>query len=156
MADKLTQPQVAALTGVSPRRIRQIAQEDDSFPAYADGYECAEVGDWLRRRALESVGVVDEGDVPDIQAERAKLTKAQRQIEEMKRAELEGELVRVSLVERFCADVAAAVKAKIRAAGTKLAPRLSAAMTTLEAKAIIDKAHDEALAELSREFRRGT
>lgn len=155
MIAKLTQPQVAALAGVSPRRIRQITQEDDSFPAHDEGYSCAEVGDWLRRRTLESVGVVDDGEVPDITAERAKLTKAQRQIEEMKRAEIEGELVRMSLVVKFLADVSAAVKAKVRGAGTKLAPMLVNQSSVVEIKDIIDKSHDEALGELSREFQSG-
>lgn len=152
MTAKLTQSQVAALVGVTARRIRQISQEDQTFPDCDNGYECAEVGEWLRKRALEECGITDDNDGLDLTKERARLTKAQREIAELNKQELDGQLVRVTQVSRFWANSVIAFKSKVRGSATKLAPMLAPAMTPLEVQKILEETHDEALAELSRDF----
>jgi phage terminase Nu1 subunit (DNA packaging protein) len=152
MSSKITQPQFAALVGVSPRRLRQISQEDDAFPQHNKGYLCEEVGEWIRARERESLGIGDDGSIPDFTAEKAKLTAEQRKLAELNRKEQEGELLRRDDVDRFISSMIVAAKAKLGSARSKLAPILAPSLGEAEVADYLKKIHDEAISEISRKL----
>lgn len=99
----LTQPQAAALLGVTPRRLRQIELEDAAVArelteaGKPQGYPVEPFGRWLRARWMAEVGADKGGEVYDKQVEHARLLHHQANIaaldEEVKRKTLIPEAV---------------------------------------------------------------
>ena len=64
--ETLTQPQAAALLGVSARRLRQRDSEENPPPKDAAGrYPCKLYGEWLKRDWRRGLGVTDDGTAYD-------------------------------------------------------------------------------------------
>lgn len=148
----LSQKQAAELSGITARRLRQLDGESNPPPKDANGnYPPRAFGDWLRQRYADQMGVVKDGVVIDYNAERARLTKAQADNEELKTLQTQGELVSANKVSQFFADTATAVKNRLRSLPTKVGPRVKG-MNAQEATAEIRAGVDEALSELGRRF----
>jgi terminase small subunit / prophage DNA-packing protein len=87
-------------------------------------YDTVEVIDWLIRRSLEKVVVGDDGEAINYEAERARLTKAQANHEELKVEVLKGELIRAEVVERVQGGMVSSFRARCLSLPTKAAPQL--------------------------------
>lgn len=113
----LTQPQAAALLGVSPRRLRQIELEDAtvarelSEAGKPQGYPTEVFGRWLRARWMKEAGADREGEVYDKQIEHARLLHHQANI-----AALDEEVKKKTLIpEHVVLDRWQGIAANIRA-----------------------------------------
>lgn len=118
----LTQDQAAELAGLSARRLRQLAGDDDPPPVGAAGYPCAEFGVWLKRRNLEGIGFDVDGEICDYEAERARLTKAQADKAELELGKMKREMLPMQEVLEFWQMRLVAMRAKLLALPTKFAP----------------------------------
>ena len=146
----LTQSQAAELVGLTARRLRQLADEGQGPAQTASGqYEARELGRWFRQRLMSELGVADDGQVYDYEAERARLTKAQADKTELEAAELAGHLVRVDEVEVEWSRMLGSVRSRLLSLPTKAAPRARTALNDEEAAALIEAEILEALQELS-------
>lgn len=146
----LTQEQAAEVVGLTARRLRQLADEGNG-PAQTSGgqYEAREIGRWFKQRLLAELGVAQDGQVYNFEAERARLTKAQADKTELEAAELAGHLARVEDVETEWGRMFGAMRARLLSLPTKAAPRARVALNDEEAAAVIEAEVLEALQELS-------
>lgn len=118
----LNQDCVAALAGVSARRIRQLEKEDKGPARLPDGgYDAETIGRWLRQRVLDEIGIADDGEAYDYNAERARLTKHEADIAEMKSAELRGLLIRAEAVKACWQGVIGAARSRLMGLPVKVA-----------------------------------
>lgn len=111
----LTQAQVAAILGVTARRIRQMHQEGKGPTQNADGqYDEELFGQWLRAQAADTSGGYN------YEAERARLTHEQANKTALENSELRADLVRMTVVESYWASLGAACRAKLVSVPSKL------------------------------------
>lgn len=88
-------------------------------------YSTEEVIDWLIRRELSrAVGADPNGELINYEAERARLTRAQANHEELKVEVLRGELIPSDTVERVQGAMVSAFRARCLSIPTKAAPQL--------------------------------
>ena len=125
----LTQPQAAALVGVTTRRINQIANEGDPPPAVQDkhgrvlAYPCTDFGKWLRARWARDAGVTSNGEIFDEKLERARLNHHQANIAALNEAERRSELLPAETVTAIGAAMVTAARAQVLAVHSKIRQR---------------------------------
>ena len=145
----ITQEVAAEIAGVTTRHLRRITKEPNGPQQNPDGsYPAADFGKWLSRRAVAGLGVANDGTVYDFNAERARLTHHQANVEGLKEQQLRGDLIPRELVATYWQSIVASVRARLLALPGKIAHVALAAKTLSE----VDKAARvqvyEALAEL--------
>jgi len=101
----------------------------------------------VRRRAPEPPPLYDE-EFLDLNQERARLARAQREKTELENAEKRGELVHRTHMAAVMGRALTAFRARLLAASSKLAPRVNPGNPNL-ARDLIDRELNEALAELA-------
>jgi phage terminase Nu1 subunit (DNA packaging protein) len=111
-------------------------------------YDTVEVIDWLVRRTLEKVVIGDDGETIVYEVEKARLTKAQANHEELKVEVLKGDLIRSEVVERVQGGMVSSFRARCLSLPTKAAPQLLGLDETAIETALTDYIY-EALEELS-------
>ena len=142
----LTQQQVAALRGVTDRRLRQLHEEGSGPPRMATGeYDEAEVGRWLRAVAAEQAGTYN------YEAERARLTHEQANKVALEVAELRGDLVRCSEVGPYWSDMVAGMRARLVALPSKLSALIADVIVRGKLQAQSEALVHEALAEIEKD-----
>ena len=136
--DMLTRDQAAAVCGVTVRTLSRYASRSDSplVPAQAGGhgkptlYCPRAVGDWLQAEALRKLEQqAGHQDAIDFHHERARLTRAQAEGQELKNKVARGQHARVELLTyalgKLCSQISAGLEtlpAKIK----RMQPKLSA------------------------------
>lgn len=149
MPEIITRAQAAELAGVSERRMFQIDKEGDPPPRDANGkYAAREYGAWLKRRALSGMVSVN-GEVLDLDAERARLAKEQADRTAMENAERRQHLVDVNLVADWWVKIITTAKQRLLGLPTKIAPLVIGCKTIPQAKDVIENNIHEILHELS-------
>ena len=122
----LNQGDIAALAGLTTRRIRHLESEGSAPDRLPDGsYSCEAVGKWLRDRILSELGVANDGKAYDYEAERARLTKAQADRTELEVRELRAELVRMPVVEQHWQSMVASARARLLALPSRIAAQIA-------------------------------
>ena len=122
MTQALTQQQAAVLAGLTTRRLQQLDKAGEGPARKANGsYPLAEMRTWIRDRILAEIGVANDGEAYDYNAERGRLTKAQADKTELEVAELQGSLIRVQAVIQHWQTKIAGVRAKLLTLPSKLA-----------------------------------
>lgn len=111
-------------------------------------YDTSEVIAWLVRRELEKVVIGDDGEAIIYEVEKARLTKAQANHEEIKVQILKGEVIPSDVVERVQGGMVSAFRARSLSIPTKAAPQLVGLDEVECEAALMDYVH-EALEELS-------
>jgi terminase small subunit / prophage DNA-packing protein len=111
-------------------------------------YDTSEVIAWLVRRELEKVVVGDDGEAIVYEVEKARLTKAQANHEELKVEVLKGELIRAEVVERVQGGMVSAFRARCLSLPVKASPQLVGLDESAIESALADYVY-EALEELS-------
>lgn len=147
----ITTAELAKLLGVSEQAVRDHAsrdvipklaknryERDAAVPAY-----CAH----LREVAAGRQG--EDPDAPDLTDERARLAKAQADAQEMKNAQMRGELLPREDVDAAVAAAFARVRARLIGIPAKVAPVVVTMESPAEAQAAVRDAVYEALRELS-------
>lgn len=143
--------QAAEILGVSTRRLYQIAKESDPPPKDSAGkYPCREFGQWIRNRHAVSLGVQNNGDVLDLNAERARLAKEQADKTAMENARLRGELVQVAAVRLLLEKILSAFRTRILSLPTRIATQVIGIKATAEARDLVEEHLQDALNDLSR------
>jgi phage terminase Nu1 subunit (DNA packaging protein) len=145
----LNSVQAAELTGITVQGMASISKSADPPPKGANGYDCREFGQWLKRRHLRGVGVDSTGIRYDYDAERARLTKAQADKTELEARELQGEMVVADAVIEEWARMLGALRARLLSIPSKTAPRARGAQSDEHASKLIEAEVLEALQELS-------
>jgi hypothetical protein len=139
--------QLVTLTGRDRRWITERFVEANLAPLEATRRE-----KWYPARpALEAIYHATDG--LDLTAERARLAKEQADAQELKNAELRGELIRGDDVDLFLLGLFGAFTQRVRAIPPKAAPEVRATKTDAEAEAQLTAFHDEALTELAEAAR---
>ena len=152
---QLTKAQLADLLDVTPRTLTTWQSEPD-FPAPErhgrtnryDGRACVQ---WWRAREIGRLIDGEDGELMDLNQERARLARAQTQRQMLLLSRERGE---VALVADVCEAVSAQfsnVRAHLLALPGKVAPLVHAAESPQEARTIIETAVHQALTELSSE-----
>lgn len=138
---------LARLFVLTPRRIQQLASEGIIPKGERGRYPLAPAiagyVTWLQKK------VSGETDSVDLTTQRARLAKEQADKTAMENAQLRGVLVHADDVIATWTTCAAAMRARMLAAPTKVAPMARAAATDAEAAAVIEAEVVEALEELS-------
>ena len=112
-----------------------MAHEDDPPPRGVEGgYNCKKYGEWLRRRAVAGLGVTNDGDIYDFQAERARLTHHQANKTRLEEYALNGKLIPAAQVEEEWLNRAMAMRAKLLSLPSKLATVAMSATSLREVK----------------------
>ena len=127
MTQALTQQQAAVLAGLTTRRLQQLDKAGEGPPRKAGGgYPLAEMRNWIRDRILAELGVANDGQAYDYNAERARLTKAQADKTELEVAELRGSVLHVETVVSHWQDTVVKVRSTLLALPTRLATAVAA------------------------------
>ena len=147
-----TRPQLATIFGKNPRTIAKWL--DDGMPVAVKGrggrasrYSLPQCVQWVLERELQARG--DEGEELKPQLERAKLDRKRREELELKIRVRRGELVEVDAVRAEYADLAAAVKARLRSIPDAVADQL-VGQAPAAVKVLLLGRIDDALRELAR------
>lgn len=146
--------ELAQILGKSERTL--TTWQKQGMPIHMDGtrgqenlYDTGDVIDWLVMREIEKLVVTGEdGTSINYEAERARLTKAQANHEELKVEVLKGELIKSDVVERVQGGMVSAFRARALSIPTKAAPQLVGMGEQEIESALTDFVH-EALEELS-------
>lgn len=146
----------AELAGILGRSERTLTTwQKQGMPIHVTGsrgqenlYDTEQVIDWLIRREVERLVVPGEDGPINYEAERARLTKAQANHEELKVKILEGEVIRADVVERVQGGMVSAFRARSLSIPTKAAPQL-VGLEEAEIEAQLTDYVHEALEELS-------
>jgi hypothetical protein len=140
--NRLSQEQLAKVHGTTARAIRNW--DAAGHPRNLDDtYSAAASIAWRIDRELHG-GL-------NLDGERAKLARAQREKAELDLRVRRGSLLERSDVVRDGQALVIAMRARIRAAGARIAPEISTPETHAKIRALIDATLDEALEEISDE-----
>lgn len=116
----------AGMLGVSGRRVAQIVRDGEGPPQSADGrFPPAEFGVWFRARVKRELGISDDGEAYDFQAERGRLTKYQADKTKLETEELRGDLIRSADVDEAWSAKAIEWRAKLLPFPSKIAQRIA-------------------------------
>lgn len=110
---------------------------------------CQESGNERRFDSLEALGALLAGERLDYTAERARLAKEQADAQELKNAELRGELLPRADHEEVVISLASAVALRLDALPSKAGPEVRATGSDAEAEAVLRTFLDEAAVELA-------
>lgn len=136
-APPLTKEQVAALLGLTGRRISEMARDGSGPPRNEDGsYPPERFGDWWRRR--EEVGSPD-----------ARIKRARAEREEIELAQLRGELVPLAGVVRHWQTMAAAMRNRLLTLPPTAAPVIAPTGKVADVQAKLERMVHEALDEIA-------
>jgi len=114
MTETITQLQAADIVGVTPRRMRQIDNEDTPPQRNGDGlYPCDAFGQWLRTRIEADFVTSSDGTIYDLEAERARLAHHQANLAAMEEEVKRKNLIPADVVESRWQSLAANVRAKL-------------------------------------------
>jgi hypothetical protein len=106
--------------------------------------------EWFaRRRMREAAGMGGLEKVLNLEQERARLACAQADKTELEVARLRLELIPADVVERVVTGMVQAFRSRILSIAPGLSPIVHAAESVLEVRAILSRAHEDALRELS-------
>ena len=124
--------ELAELMGKSERTL-STWMKDEGLPVHADGgrgrethFDTVSVFAWYAQRAvLKEIGEGSSGEAISYDAERARLTKAQADHEELKVRLLEGRVIPAETVERVQGAMVSNCRAKLLALPSKATPAVS-------------------------------
>lgn len=145
--------ELASILGKSERTL--TTWQKQGLPIHAAGtrgqenlYDTEQVIDWLIRREMEKILISDDGEAIVYEVEKARLTKAQANHEELKVEVLKGELIGADVVERVQGGMVSAFRSRCLSLPTKAAPQLVGLPESEIESALTDYVY-EALEELS-------
>lgn len=141
----MTQQQLANVLGCRPERVTHWVKSGMPQPAE----DSAQSVRWIIDQVLGQSGLAGQGgEQLTLEAERARLAKEQADGHELKNAELRGDLLRVDDVKMSMTRVLAALRSKLLALPSKIAPVLrSTAPDAFEEQ--LRSGIDDALTELA-------
>ena len=140
----ITRKQAARLLECTTRTLTRYASREDDplIPAQAGGhgkatlYDPATVGQWLIRRELAKLQEqAGHQDAIDYHHEKARLTRAQAEAQELKNKEMRGEVARVELISFALANVGGQISAILETLPSRI-KRLEPRLTSSDLEAI--------------------
>lgn len=150
---ELTRKQLAQLFEVSIRTITTW-QSDPAFPrptkkGGVNSYAAPAVLRWWRDREIAHLVEAEDGQMLDLDQERAKLAAAQRRRTEIEIARLDRELVDAAELKKQLSGAVVVVKGAIQAVPARLAPVLAAETDADETYRKLDEELNAALSALA-------
>ena len=120
--ETMNQIQAAALMGVTPRRMRQIDNEENPpIRDQAGQYPCKEFGEWMRSTWRQGLGFADDGSAYDYDSERARLTHHQANVAAQEDQTRQGQLIPAEVVKSTWCNLVANAKSKLLSLPHRLA-----------------------------------
>jgi len=114
------------LAAISVRHLYRLLREGNGPEALPNSlYPVEGVREWLKRRLLADVQVGSDGEVYNLDAERARLAKAQADKTELEVRELRGEMVRCDEVTETWSAMAGAMRSRMLSIPSKLAAKIA-------------------------------
>lgn len=149
-ADTLSPDQLAELIGVSKRRVFQLATEENPPPKDSAGkYPCDAAGKWIRARIIKELGVSQDGESYDLQAEKARLTFHQANISALEEEIKRKNVVPADVVKDHWESLVGNARAKLLNLPGRLASVTVGVATVQDAERQARDLINEALQELS-------
>jgi phage terminase Nu1 subunit (DNA packaging protein) len=149
----LTPAQLAELAGISQAAISQAAKTEDAPMRVQDGrrieYPCREAGEWLKRRHLRGIGVTEDGQVFDLDKEKARLTFHQANIAALEEQVKRKNLLPADQVKARWVEMQAAARARLLSIPSQMAGA-AYGREPAEIEKLATRLVQEALEELSR------
>lgn len=149
-AETLSSEQLAALIGVSTRRIFQLAKEENPPPKDSIGrYPPDKAGVWIRDRIISELGISANGESYDLQAEKGRLTFHQANIAALEEEIKRKNVIPADAVQAHWENMVANTRAKLLNLPSRLAAVSVGASTIQEAEQNARDLIYEALTEMS-------
>ncbi len=140
--ERLTPTELGEILKKKPDTVRRLLDRVGLEPVQEDGRG-------KRYDALEALSALFSSERLDLTAERARLAKEQADTQELKNAELRGELVPRGDHESVVISLASAVALRLDAIPSKATPEVRAAGSDAEGETILRTFIDEACTELA-------
>lgn len=149
-APTLSPEQLAALIGVSKRRIFQLAAEENPPQKDTVGrYPCESAGVWIRDRIIKQLGVSQTGEAYDLNAEKGRLTFHQANIAALEEEIKRRNVIPAEVVQNHWETMISNARAKLLNLPGRLAVGVTGASTLQDAERAARDLINEALKELS-------
>lgn len=153
MAASANVEQVAKALNVTVRRVNQLVHE--GMPRAERGaYDLGACMLWyirfLQKALAKKSTMDDDGEINSLQGSRQELLKVQIERERFELAREKGKHLPIETHEMILSDLIQETKARVRAVGSRVAQDLVGETSRLMIQAKLDKAHDEALRQLSK------
>jgi phage terminase Nu1 subunit (DNA packaging protein) len=148
----VTKSELAEILGVSERTLSTWQQEGlpiENQQHQGNTYHTVKVIDWLKQHHANRL-TESNGEILDLEAEKARLTKAQADAAELKLAEQKRQLLDANEVQAVWENNIMACRAKLLSLPSKIAPVVANETSTPIIESTIRDALYEALDELSR------
>jgi hypothetical protein len=144
---------IAKALNLTEQRVQQLVKE--GMPREARGlYDAVKCMAWYIRylqKALEKKSIpIRDGSYSGEREQRVRLLTADADLKEIQLAKERGELVAISDVEAEMTNLVLTTKARILAVAPRVAPELLGLTSRVMAHAIVEKALNEALLQLSK------
>ncbi len=144
----LSVTEFAAVLGITPRRVNQLAAEGVFKPTERGVYPVTAITKYCAN-LRESTFKQEPGETVGLTEQRARLTHSKADLAMMQVAKLKGELVSLAVVKQTWIAVIIMVRARLLAMPTKLAPRLLGKKNAAEVETILRAEVYEACEDLS-------
>lgn len=141
--------ELAEVLGLTARRVQQLAKEGILQPEGRGKFRLDNAVQSYIKFLGHSPAATASGEKIDLKVERAKLTKAKRELAEIELSTARAEVHHSEDVRRVMGGMLGAFRSRILAIPTKLAPRLVAQTDLAVIQDIVKKQLYEALSELS-------
>lgn len=129
----IKQTELAAIVGKTPRWIRQMTSEGILKQVSRGKYV---LSDAVQAYIEHAEGGRQEDNRPRLKDEQTELTRIKKEIADLELSQLRGELHKGEDVEKFVSNMILAVKVKLQAIPTRLAPQLENESTSVIEAAI--------------------
>lgn len=146
----LSSEQAAALIGVSTRRLFQLAKEENPPPKDSIGrYPPDSYGKWVRERIISELGVSQNGESYDLQAEKGRLTFHQANIAALEEEIKRKNVIPADVVQWHWENMVSNARAKLLNLPSRVAPIAMSASTIQEIEQMVRDLIHEALTEMA-------
>lgn len=146
--------EISSALNITVRRVNQLAKEG-ILPREGRGdYNLGKcMATYIRylQAALSKKATMDEnGELSSLQGNRQELMKVQIERERFELAKVRSEFIPIEAHEKILSDLIMETKARVKAVGARVAPDLVGEESRLMIQAKLERAHDEALLQLSK------
>jgi hypothetical protein len=143
----LTQSQMGAACGITQSQASRDLRAAGIEPT-ASGYSLEHLARLAEWRALERVGAASDGTVYDTDRERGRLLAHQADLAKLKIDEERADLVRMTVVEKYWAEMGAACRGKLLALPSRIGAVIPDPVARVKLTTTAERLVYEALAEI--------
>ena len=117
----LNQTEMAAALGLSQSQVSKDLRAADIISGPAGGYSLRDLVALAEYRVLDRIGMADGGQTFNVEGERGRLLARQSELAELKIAEARADLVSMTTVAGYWADIGSTCRSRLASVGSRLA-----------------------------------